>query len=307
MKNIKKTGLLILSLFVVAAVLCSCGNAADKGASGRKDEVYYNNAPEDSENIAAESFGGSAKENSQSAAISEQITKNRKIIEYVNLTVETKTFDKLIDGINATVKQSGGYIESSQITGNSYYEADRRTAELKIRIPKTKQSDFSDFMSKNSNVVDRAVNTDDVTDRYIDTQSRIKALTLEKETLEKLLTQSSSISDTLTVYERLTSVIAEIESYQGKLNQMDNLIDYTTFTVYINEVEKETKVEKQNWFAKTLSGLLDNLSDVGNGFLDVLSFIIAALPYWILLCVIAVVIILIIRRCKKKKAKKHNI
>ena len=301
MENIKKTGLLILSLFVVAAMLCGCGSVADESASGKKSGVYQNYTLDDSENVTAESYGGTAKENAGSTA-SEQITKNRKIIEYVDLTVETKTFDKLIDDINATVEQSGGYIESSQIGGNSYYEADNRTAELKIRIPKAKQSGFSDFISKNSNVVDRSVNTDDVTDQYIDTQSRIKALTLEKETLENLLTKSSSISDTLTVYERLTGVIAEIESYQGKLNQMDNLIDYTTFTVYINEVEKETKVEKQNWFARTWNGLLDNLSDVGNGFLDILSFIIAALPYWLLICIIAVVIILIIRRRKKKKA-----
>lgn len=293
MKKIGKTGLALLSLFVILALLCSCGSAGNKG--GANDEAYgiRDSVSEDLE-----------KANAQSAGSTGQVTQNRKIIEYIDLTVETKAFDKLIGDINAAVEKSGGYIESSKIDGNSYYGTDSRTAELKIRIPKTKQSDFSDFMAKNSNVVSRSVNTDDVTDRYIDTQSRIKALTIEKETLEKLLTQASGVSDTLTIYEKLTNVIAEIESYQGKLNQMDNLIDYTTFTIYIDEVEKETNVEKQNWFQKTWSGLLDSFSNFGNGILDFLYFVIILLPYWLVLGIIAVVIILIARRNKKKRMKK---
>lgn len=300
MKKFGRIGLLILSLIIVAVMLCGCGYTADKSAAD--EGVYYKGLSENSEDAAEEAADESA--NSKSAAKAEQVTSNRKIIEYVNLTVETKTFDKLMNDINATVKQAGGYIESSEIGGNSYYSTDRRTAQLKIRIPKSKQSDFSDFMAKNGNVVNRSVSTEDVTSRYIDTQSRITALNIEKETLEKLLTQSANMTDTLTIYERLTDVIAEIESYQGKLNQMDNLIEYTTFTVYIDEVEKETAVKKQGWFAKTWNGLIDSFSNVGNGISTFFSVLIIAIPYLLIPAVIAVAIILIVRRIKKKKAKK---
>ncbi len=294
----KKTGKIFcvaLSLLILAVMICGCGQKADSDVS--KEAANYG---------VADNSAKSAKSLVQSSGTTEQVTQNRKIIEYIDLTVETKTFDKLIDDINSEVKKAGGYIENSQVGGNRYYYSDSRTADLTVRIPKTKQSDFSDFMSGNSNVVNRAVRTDDVTDQYIDTQSRIKALTIEKETLEKLLTQSADVSDTLTVYEKLTDVIAEIESYQGKLNQMDNLIEYVTFTIHIDEVEKETEVKKQNWFVSTWNDLLDNLSDLGNGMLSILSFIIAALPYWILIAAIVVVIIIIIRRHKKKKAKANN-
>lgn len=291
----KKTGKIFcmaLSLLILAVILCGCGQAAEH--KNAQDVEYYG---------VSEDSNESAKALTKSQDTSAQVTQNRKIIEYIDLTVETKTFDKLIDDINAEVTKAGGYIESSQIDGNGYYDLDRRTAQLKIRIPKTKQSGFSEFITESSNVVSRSVNTDDVTDRYIDTQSRIKALTLEKETLEKLITQSANVSDTLTVYEKLTDVIAEIESYQGKLNEMDNLIDYITFTVYINEVEKETEVKKQNWFVSTWNDLLDNFSDLGNGMLAVISFVIAALPYWLLVALIAVAVIITIRRRKNKKAK----
>ncbi|MCR4614814.1 MAG: DUF4349 domain-containing protein [Clostridiales bacterium] len=314
----KRRGAIIGISVIIVAVICVFPALMQKvGKSAMSDGIKsYGGTIQDydSYNYSYDAASGgyySEKNNSGISAKSntgtaELLTSSRKIIEYVNLSVETKTFDKLIDDINAAVKQSGGYIEGSEVRGNSYYGAYSRTAEIKIRIPKTKQTDFSDFMAKNSNIVRRTVSTEDVTDRYIDTQSRIKALTLEKETLEKLLTQSDNVADTLTVYEKLTEVIAEIESYQGKLNQMDNLIDYTTFTVYIDEVERETNIEKQGWFSKTKDALLNNFSNLGTGLLNFLSFVIASLPYLILLAVIAVVVVLIIRRIKKKKAKKYE-
>ncbi|MBO4693462.1 MAG: DUF4349 domain-containing protein [Clostridia bacterium] len=304
MSRFKKTALVIFSLFMVAVMLCGCGQSADKSGAKNNADEYYGDVFENSDIADIKSEAKSAND-SQSTGTSEQVTQSRKIIEYVNLTVETKKFDELIKSINSAVKKSGGYIENSQIGGNSYYGSDSRTAQLKIRIPKDKQSDFSDFMSENSNIVNRSVSTEDVTDEYIDTQSRIKALTIEKETLEKLLAQSANVKDTLTVYERLTDVIAEIESYQGKLNQMDNLIDYTTFTVDIEEVEKETDVKKQNWFTKTWKGFVNSLSNVGNGLLNFFSFAFSAIPYLILPAVVALVVVLIIRHSKKKRAKKE--
>lgn len=305
MKDRKKVFLLIVSLLTVAIMLCGCDQSADSAVTGRKS-AEFGDAAEDFYDAEVADSGELAKKNTAPSGKTGQVTENRKIIEYLDFSVETKTFDKLIDSITDEVKKAGGYIENSQVGGNSYYDSDNRTAQLKIRIPKTKQNDFSDFLEKNSNIVDRSVNTEDVTNQYVDTQSRIKALKIEKETLEKLLSESEDVSDTLTVYEKLTDVIAEIESYQGRLNQMDNLIEYTTFTVNIEEVEKETKVEKKNWFVNTWNDLLDNLSFIWKGILGLVSFMISSLPYWIILGLNALVVLLIIRHCRKKRAKRIN-
>ncbi len=302
MKKITKICLSFLLLIAVASVFCSCGAGKIAEDISKSVNSTYDGAGATGsfKNQIAETADESDGNSAKAVKSTESVSQNRKIIKYINLSVETKTFEKLIADINTAVEQSGGYIENSQIGGNSYYGNENRNAELKIRIPKSKESSFSDFVFKNSNVVNKSVNTDDVTDSYIDTESRIKALKIEKETLEKLLKESKNVSDTLTVYEKLTDVIAEIESSQGRLNKMDNLIDYTTFTVNITEVEKETKVEKQSWFTKTFNGLLDNLSDLGNGLLDLLSFIISSLPYWILIGLIVIIVICIVRRKKKK-------
>ena len=293
MKHIGKIASLLLVCLLLLTLLCSCSSGAEyglanKGGDGNRSEYY------DDVEAAPEKPAGASK----------SVTDSRKIVEYVHFSVETKTFDKLLSDVSATVAQVGGYIENSSIDGNRYYQSDCREAELTIRIPKDKQADFSDFIAKNSNVVSRSVNTEDVTDQYIDTQSRIKALTIEKETLEGLLTKATDLSETMTVYERLTDVIAELESYQSRLNQMDNLVEYTTFTVYISEGEKETPVEKQSWFTTTWNGFVDNLSDLGNGLLTGVSYVLSTAPYWLLFVAVPlVVLLLVLRHHRKKRAK----
>lgn len=289
MKRGKQYGLLLLVLLLTAAMLFGCSAASRDGIPEDNGRYGYTN-------------DGAEKSGEDAAGTATAVTSDRKIIEYITLTVETQTFDRLTEDIQAAVERAGGYIESSKLEGNRYYGADSRSAQMKIRVPKAKQADLSAFIAENANVVDRSVDTDDVTDQYIDTQSRIKALTLEKETLEKLLTQAKSVADTLTIYEKLTAVITEIESYQGKLNRLDNLVEYTTFTLYINEVERETPVSR-NWFERTRDDLLANFADVGSGLLAICSFLIAALPYWLLLGAAALIIVLIVRRCRKKKQK----
>ncbi|MBO4432546.1 MAG: DUF4349 domain-containing protein, partial [Clostridia bacterium] len=209
MKKFGRTCMLILSLLLVAVILCSCGQNAEYGASAKRSALLGKSAADEA-GMVDDTYEEAADVNLQSSQKTTKVTKNRKIIEYVNLTVETKNFDKLLEDINSAVEKAGGYIENSQIGGNRYYyDSDTRTAELKIRIPKSKQSEFSDFIIKNSNVINKSVSSEDVTDSYIDTQSRIKALKIEKETLEKLLSDSKNVSDTMTVYEKLTDVIAE--------------------------------------------------------------------------------------------------
>lgn len=288
MKRLGTIAAVFLTVFLMAALFAGCGVTTNKAESRLGDTSY--DAADGDEALKEAANGASAPS-----------VADRKIIKYLDFEVETKSFDRLIADIGTAVGQAGGYVESSEIAGNRYGRADNRTATLKLRVPKAKESDLSDFLAKNSNVVSQAVRTDDVTERYIDTQSRIKALTLEKETLEKLLKDAGGVADTLTVYEKLTDVIAELESYQGKLNKMDDLIDYTTITVCVNEVEKETETEKQGWWARTWSAFCENLADIGSGLSAVCSFMLAALPYWLLIGVIVFAVLLIVRLCKKKR------
>jgi len=231
------------------------------------------------------------------------VQENRKIIENIELSVETKEFSKLLASVEEQISQMGGYIENSNIYGRETDSEDNRSAELVVRIPAEKSKDFSGYIAENSVVVHRSVNTEDVTLEYVDMESRVAALRAEKDALEKLLKNAEKVEDIISVRSQLTEVIYEIESYESQLRTYDNLVSYATVTIWIEEVERTTVVEKQNAWQQIGTNLKNNFANMWDGVVAVFVFVVSAIPYLIPFGVIAGIILLFIRFWDKKKQK----
>ncbi len=280
---------------VLLSCLVSCGADNEKAYNAKYelsdgDYLYNEKASEDS--IV-----------STEASTSVEVAQNRKIIEKIRLSVETVEFDELMNKLETEVADLGGYFEASSISGNSYDSYDRRNAELTIRIPKGSSGKFTSFMSENSTVTNKTVSTDDVTLQYVDTESRLSALNIEKEALENLLAKAKNVEDMISIRQRLTEVIYEIESYQSTLRTYDNLVDFTTVTVNVYEVKKTTIVEEQGTWEKIGTNLKNNFEDVGEGLVAFFVFLVSAIPYLIVIAVIVVVVIVICKAVYRRKMK----
>ena len=112
---------------------------------------------------------------------------NRKIIETIYYSVQTKSFDEFVTSLESKAVSVGGYIEQSDVRGNSYDDISSRYATYTFRIPSEKVDEFTKTVSNNATITNRTVNTEDVTLQYVDIESRIKALKTEKASLEELL------------------------------------------------------------------------------------------------------------------------
>lgn len=285
----KKKGL--ISLLLIAMILTGCGaGASDDAAAGDMNS---------SMDATTESLGEYGNTGFTDGAPEETVSTNRKIIERVFLNVETREFDDLIAKINQEISKAGGYVERSNVSGNSYYYDGNRYAELTIRVPSEKSDGFSEFVSQNSTVTSKEITTDDVTLSYIDAESRVKALETEKASLENLLAKAETLEDIIKIQDRLTDVIYEIESYQSQLRTYDNLIDYTTITIYISEVEKVSVVEEQTVWQEIGTKLSNNFSDIGDGAVAVFVFLVSNVPYIAILGAVAFVIVKVVKKMKK--------
>lgn len=283
---------LVLLLFTTA---CSAGNTVDNGYSGMSDVALENYADD---SMSKGSSGTSEESNSSS------VKDTRKIIKTLIYSVQTKNFDELVSSIEKSAESVGGYIERSDVSGNAYELDNTRYATYVFRIPSDKVVEFTDFVTESSTVTNKSVNTEDVTLEYVDTESRIKALKTEKESLEQLLESSKSTTDIIEIRDMLTDVIYEIETYESQLRTFDNLIDYTSITVDITEVEYTSVVEKQTTWQRIGTNLVDNFRDVWKFLVELFVFVLSSLPYLLLLAVVAVIVIVIIKSRKRKKSKK---
>ena len=178
-----------------------------------------------------------------------------------------------------------------------------------VVIPAEKLDAFISGVSEIANVTSRSENTNDVTLSYYDMESHVKALRSEYETLLGILEKCTELKDVISVQSRITEVLYQIESYQSKLNNYDNLVAFSTVTMNISEVERETVVNPETLGERISAGFRETVADISEGLEDFTVDFIVNLPYlliWTAIIVIAVLVIRIfIRRMKRKIAVKR--
>ncbi len=78
----------------------------------------------------------------------------------------------------------------------------------------------------------------DVTNDYVDTQSRLKTLRIEQQRVQALLGSAQKLNDILTLEQKLTDVEGQIESTEEHLNELTSQV--TFYTVSITLLPTET-------------------------------------------------------------------
>lgn len=233
-----------------------------------------------------------------------------KIIRSVNLEVETQTFDNLMTTIDTQINQLGGYVESSNISGRKYNSGnDLRSGNMIARVPKDKLDEFINTVYENANIVNKQEGTKNVTLDYINTESHKKSLEIEQERLLALLEKVETLEDIITLETRLSSVRYELQSYEVQLRSIDNLVEYSTVTLNILEVERLTEVTevKITFWNRIQTGFGDSIYNIGEGLKNFVVWFIVNLPYIIIWVVFIVTVVLVLRRHYRKVTLKDNL
>ena len=286
----------IIALLVLACILTGCGATA-------MDSVE-NAMPMD--NGLYEEFGSSASDSmtgGSGAALSDQ-----KLITTVNVEAETEDLDALMAELPGQIASLGGYIEfQNTYFGSSYSSYRHRSANMTIRIPADKLSEFLLHVEGASNVISKQQNQENVTLQYVDTESRVAALQAERDRLMELMEQAGDLSDLLKIEERLTDVLYELESTTARLRSLDNQVSYATVELYIDEVRIYTQTEKQTVWQRIGAGFGENLRQIGEDLVDFFVWLITYSPQLIIIAGIAFLAVRTLRRViRKRRAKKSE-
>lgn len=296
-KSIKYSVILMVIAFLMV-ILTGCGSSSSSYDSINGN--YFGSINKGDSTIIEGALSENNSTTQGSSSSNKTVSTNRKIIEEYDFRVETKEFDVLLEKINKEVKKLGGYIEKSSIDNDDHY----RSADYTIRITQNNSLDFNNFISESSNVVHSETNTKDVTLTYVDIESRIKSYKTEQAKLEELMENATNLDDILSIQDRLTEVIYEIEAYESQLRTYDNLIDYTTINLYVVEVEKETVTEELSIWEEIGNNLQEGFSNVGDFMVNLFIFAISSIPYLLLFglpVLITFFLVLMIKRIKNRK------
>lgn len=298
----KKMVSLMIPLFAAVLGITACG-AGSKSAPAAETTAAAMDIAENYNTAAYKAESADGEVVNTSAESSPQLPKGRKLIRTVNMQVETDQFDKMISGINAKLSELGGYVEQSDISGNSMNyrgEPVPRYANITARIPNNKLDSFVGTVSENGNVTNKSESTQDVTLQYSDVESRKKSLEIEQERIWQFLEKAESIDTVITLEQRLSELRYQLESMESQLRLYDNQVDYSSVHLNISEVTTYTPISPESTATRIKNGLSENFASLVTTLTNLLVLLITTCPYWIPLLIMAVLLIAAGRRKSKK-------
>ncbi len=243
------------------------------------------------------------------------VTTNRKLIRTVSMEVETEEFDSMVANVEARVAELGGYIESAYTyNGSAYYGSRNRYAEMTVRVPDAELENFVEQVSGFSNVVSKTTSTQDITLEYVDTEGLKEMYIAEETSLLALLEKAETVEDISYLTAQLSEVRYNIETLESRLLKYDDLVEYATIHLSIEEVEVYTPVvtEEKTVWEEISEGFMASLKDIWNSLVRFGINLLIDLPYIIrffvviglIILAIRLIIVIIKKVIKRKKEKK---
>lgn len=325
----KKTLAMLLAMLMLLGVLTGCAAQAKmetaddaynyKGSYDMPTADSYVESPMEApmmEEVEAELMDFSTTSQGtadQSMSVEEVQTYAEKIIYSGRVYMETTAFDDAIRSLDQAVKQFGGFVQDSQINGNTRYNSDGTTTVVNrwgyyvVRIPTDKFESFMTLADGIGNVTNSSRTAENVTSQYTDYEARLTSLYTQEERLLDMLEKSGDLESLIQLEARLSEVRYEIESIERNLRNLDQRLAYSTVTLELQEVEVYTPtVPVQRTFGEKLA---DAFADGWNGFVrGIQNFIVGvarSLPGLVLFIVIVIAAVLTVRRLfRRRKARK---
>ena len=210
---------------------------------------------------------------------------DRRIISNANLLIEVQRgkFQVAFDNALLLADKFGGYVVSSNSTATDD-EGTMRSGTIALRVPENAFAQALSDAGKLGEVKSRDVDTQDVTEEYLDLGARLKNAEAQEKAFLALLDKAKTIDEILQVRQVLSQAQVEIEQLKGRIRFLDEHTSFSTLTISLYEVGTEVTA-LGSW------GFVDAVKDGLHAFVDSINAIVVflggALPILALLAILA--------------------
>lgn len=198
---------------------------------------------------------------------------NRMVVKNSNISLVVKDVRQTVDQILDQTVQIGGYMVSSNISRPQ----ETPFATLVIRIPSDQiKQTLDSFRGMAIKVTSENLSGHDVTDQYLDINTRLLRLHKTQAKFEELLDQAVKFQDILTAQREILNLQDQIDNLIGRQKYLEQTAKLAKVTVYLSTDELALPYAPDSNFrpavvfklavrslVKTLRGLVSNLIWVG--------------------------------------------
>ncbi len=251
-----------------------------------------------------------ASDLAQSSTTSAAASADRLVVKNADLSIVVKDVNGRVKAIEDMASAMGGFVVSAntyQTTARDGTQAPQ--AQVVIRIPQEKLDDaLAQIKNDTVEVQNESQSGQDVTDQYVDLQSRLKAKQAAETKLLAIMDNATKTEDVLAVYTQLQQIESDIEVLKGQIKYTEQSAALSAITVNIIAEETVKPLEVGGWKPQgvardAIQSLIFYLQD----FVDfMIRFVLLGLPILITIFVPLFLLFLllrwIVRRMRKPRA-----
>lgn len=230
-------------------------------------------------------------------------TIDKKIIKtaYINIEVENIAVSRKL--IDTTIKAFNGYV----ISENMQNTESQLSSNINIKVPAMQ---FDKMLARLASIAKKVdyqnIETQDVTEEYIDVETRLSNSRKVEQSYIKLLQRAKTIEDILKIEQKLGEIRTDIESTQGRLKYLNNQVIYSTINLSVYQpLEYKFIAEKLPSFWERLK------SSIISGWRGIVAFILFLIKIWPLWLIVALgwygwKYFITTRKLRKKNEKRNK-
>ncbi|WP_406659921.1 DUF4349 domain-containing protein [Methanolobus sp. ZRKC3] len=207
------------------------------------------------------------------------VSAERKTITTVDMSIEVDDAHATVETIAKAARAAGGYVSSSSVYDSYYDSSNAKEGYITVRVPESDYPQFIADIEGLGKVTSKSESGRDVTEEYIDVTARLGNLKRQETRLFEILNMTETVEEVLSVEKELERVRGEIDSLTGRLNYLDDRIEFSTINVRVTEPRPITR----SW------GLRDAVSESVNGFISMVNALIVLVGYLLPLVIVVVV------------------
>lgn len=260
-------------------------------------------SPNDAAKSITESPAG-ATDNSAASA-------DRLVIQNADLSIVVKDVNARVQAIQDMAKAMGGFVVSVNVY-QTYASNGTQVpqAQVVVRVPADKLDEALDQVKKDTVDVQNETRTgQDVTDQYVDLQSRLVAKQAAEEQLLKIMEDAKKTEDVLAVYAQLQQVESDIEVLKGQIKYYEQSAALSAISVNITAEETIKPIEVAGWKPQGVArDAIQSLIYFWQDFVDfMIRFFLYTLPVLITIGIPLYLVFLlgrwVVRKVRKPKIK----
>ncbi len=270
-----------LLVLIMALAACGGGSSGDDdsgGNSSRASDGTFLESGGGSEPYNADDTGSGENEAAMAPSsgvgvasidyVANQVPFDRLIIRTVTISL---TVESVTDGatwIRDLAARKSGFVFSS----NTYVRDESEFAQMTIRVPAEELDSTVRELREHQLViqVDSEESTSqDVSQEYVDNESRLVALEETQRRFLTLLSDADTVDDILRIESELTNIRTQIETIKGRQNYLDTMTSFSTVTITLHAEDTNPIGDEKNktFIARIFGDSWDSASGVIEGLL----------------------------------------